>query len=236
MFGVFGRRLGRAFSTSSLPHTPILKKHSGLVRDTTLGLGLGALGDYLCQTYVEEQEVVSIHYENNHETCVTLQEEVLTAFANSSQEMDMRRCFAMSSFGGMYTGALCHYVYPWYPRLVLRFMPAIFSSTVLWRGIGCTVVDNFIHNPIFYIPTFYLYTDAVKGASLEESKRHLQHDWYVHEHSLCVWTADPFGCVFWSRPLQVVCGLDLLACLGASPDNQFQHRASCWEGLIRQRV
>ena len=94
----------------------------------------------------------------------------------------------MASFGGMYTGALCHYVYPWYPKLVTRFMPKLFQSSALWIGLGCTVIDNFIHNPIFYIPAFYLYTDTVQGASFDESCRHLRSDW-VSVASTCwiVW-------------------------------------------------
>ena len=94
----------------------------------------------------------------------------------------------MASFGGMYTGALCHYVYPWYPKLVTRFMPKLFQSSALWIGLGCTVIDNFIHNPIFYIPAFYMYTDVVKGATKEEAIAHIKEEWYeVASVCMAVW-------------------------------------------------
>ena len=62
--------------------------------------------------------------------------------------------------------------------LVVRHFPQIFSKSALGRGVGASIIDNAIHNPIFYIPTFYVYTDSIKGSSLESSLEHLKQEWH----------------------------------------------------------
>lgn len=119
-----------------------------VLRDIFIGGSLGLSGDYICQKWIE-----------------------------GAEEIDPRRMFALSTFGAFYTGALCHYVYPWYIVIVVRHFPTIFTRSALGLGMGATVLDNFIHNPIFYIPAFYLYTDTVQGLGGAEAVGHLKSEW-----------------------------------------------------------
>eukprot|EP01051_Picozoa_sp_SAG22_P021769 SAG22_NODE_4944_length_1124_cov_1.654634_1_plen_139_part_00 len=66
--------------------SPSPSRWRALAGDTLAGGGLALFGDVACQLAVE-----------------------------GAAEMDWRRCAAMTSFGALYTGALCHYVYPLYP-------------------------------------------------------------------------------------------------------------------------
>ena len=137
---------------------PVVTKR-GLLCDVCIGAGLGLAGDYICQTWVEGEE-----------------------------SLDTRRMFALSSFGAIYTGALSHLVYPWYTIVVIRHFPSIFSRSSFGLGIGASILDNFIHNPIFYIPAFYLYTDTVKGVRLEDAVLHLKNEWLeVFETCFAIW-------------------------------------------------
>lgn len=96
--------------------------------DVVAGLGLACGGDVICQLGIERVEV-----------------------------LDWRRTAAVSTFGGFYTGLICHFVYPMYP-VWARLLAPSFSRTTVGQGVLCTAIDNGVHSPLFYIPAFYLYT------------------------------------------------------------------------------
>lgn len=79
-------------------------------------------------------------------------------------EFDYRRCLSMMSFGGIYNGFINLWVYSKYPKVFPKFM----KSTPARFGIAATLVDNFIHVPIFYTPGFYYITGIVQGQDREE--------------------------------------------------------------------
>jgi|EP01043_Picozoa_sp_COSAG02_P014328 protein Mpv17 len=89
--------------------------------------------------------------------------------------IEARRCFALTSFTALYNGALCHVVYPLYSPLSRCFLPA--SASVMLIALGCTMIDNIIHSPLFYLPSYYLYVDTVQGKTLAEASQHLCEDW-----------------------------------------------------------
>ena len=89
--------------------------------------------------------------------------------------MSSHRAFALTSFTALYNGALCHFVYPLYTPLSRCFMPA--SASAMLVGLGCTMIDNVIHSPLLYLPSYYLYVDTVQGATLAEAAEHLRQDW-----------------------------------------------------------
>ena len=96
-------------------------------------------------------------------------------WVEGSQSMDPRRAFALTSFTALYNGVLCHIVYPLYTPLSRCFLPVTASAMLI--GAGCTAIDNVIHSPFFYLPSYYLYVDTVQGASLAEAAQHLREDW-----------------------------------------------------------
>jgi len=73
---------------------------------------------------------------------------------------------------------LCHFVYPWYPVISKLFIPAARHGSAMLVGLGGTCIDNFIHSPCFYLPSFYFYTDQVQGSSFTEAKEHLKAEWW----------------------------------------------------------
>lgn len=94
----------------------------------------------------------------------------------------------MTTFSAWYTGAVCHFIYPLYPQLARRCLPAALTGSTLAVGLGCTMLDNFIHSPFFYIPSFFLYTDMVQGATLSQAAHHLWNDWMpVVQSCLVLW-------------------------------------------------
>jgi hypothetical protein len=95
---------------------------------------------------------------------------------------------AFSSFSGLYTGAICHFVYALYPPVVLRFFPAWFAQSPLRVGLGCTFLDNGVHSPFAYLPAFYLWVDTVQGASVGSALEHLKREWLeVWLHCIGMW-------------------------------------------------
>jgi len=94
----------------------------------------------------------------------------------------------MTTFSAWYTGAICHFVYPLYPKLARHCLPAALAGSTFAVGLGCTIIDNFVHSPFFYTPSFFLYTDIMQGATLEQAAHHLQDDWaLVVQSCMAVW-------------------------------------------------
>ena len=44
-------------------------------------------------------------------------------------------------------------------------------------GLGCSAIDNAIHSPFFYLPTFYLWVDTMQGSTAADAWRHLRAEW-----------------------------------------------------------
>ncbi|GMH72435.1 hypothetical protein TrRE_jg5552 [Triparma retinervis] len=72
---------------------------------------------------------------------------------------DYQRCLSMMTFGGIYNGFINLYVY----NLYSLYFPPLLRSTPALFGISATLVDNFLHVPLFYTPGFYYITGLVQG-------------------------------------------------------------------------
>merc|ERR1719421_1839963 len=105
-----------------------------LFMNVLTGGALGLAGDVICQQVLEKQE-----------------------------QFDWRRNFALTSFGGFYTGIVCYYVYKAYARI----LPPWFYKTPAREGMGGTMLDNFVHVPVTYTPAFFVYTGLIQGAGWE---------------------------------------------------------------------
>ena len=84
--------------------------------------------------------------------------------------MDWRRCFAMTAFGGLYTGVASLHIYALYPRL----LPSFIGASPTRRGFACSALDNFVHVPFLYTPFFYFFTGLLKGDGWDETMRTLE--------------------------------------------------------------
>lgn len=90
-------------------------------------------------------------------------------------EFDWRRLAAIALFSTVYNGGICTKVYPLYGR----FLPAAMRTTPLREGVGSTLIDNLVHSPVFYIPTFFMSTEIMRGKSFEDAWAHLQNGYKV---------------------------------------------------------
>jgi len=127
---------------SWVKRTPILRKYSEIANKYPLacsfgtGGALGGLADVICQVIVERCD-----------------------------EFDVRRCFAMTSFGAVYTGSLTTVIYGSY----MKVLPQSVLSNPLKQGLACTALDNFIHVPFLYTPFFYIFTGFLRGKDWDET-------------------------------------------------------------------
>ncbi len=93
----------------------------------------------------------------------------------SEGKYDLRRTFAFATFSGLYIGVACTCIYRLFPKMAHRLFQ---NPTPQKIGITSTVLDNFVHVPILYLPTFYLSTGMLRGEEWSEAKQSLVSNWY----------------------------------------------------------
>lgn len=91
------------------------------------------------------------------------------------RSFDWRRSFAFSTFTGFYMGGVCSGIYSLYPRAahgLLRRTPSAREE-----GLVSTLLDNLVHVPMLYIPSFYVGTSLLRGESATMGLASLQNNW-----------------------------------------------------------
>ena len=98
---------------------------------------------------------------------------------------DSRRLQAVTLFGGLYTGAFLHFLYPLFPSAV-RAAANLASSAPLrkWlldqmsfsHAIGCAAVDN-VHCALLYLPSFFVGVGLLQGESFDATVATLRREW-----------------------------------------------------------
>mmetsp|Transcript_96451 Transcript_96451/g.245117 ORF Transcript_96451/g.245117 Transcript_96451/m.245117 type:complete len:221 (-) Transcript_96451:303-965(-) len=88
---------------------------------------------------------------------------------------DSRRTAAFAIFTGVYVGGVCSGLYGLYPRIAARVLKA--RATPRLEGAVCSALDNFLHVPLMYIPTFYLSIGMMRGESWENSTKMFRDSW-----------------------------------------------------------
>ena len=116
-------------------------------------------------------------------TCQTLWE------GKNVKELDFRRLASITTFSGLYIGSICNGVYQLYPRLASRLLqqvgpgqPLQLSSKSL--GIFSTMIDNFVHVPLLYLPSYFVAIGYMQGRSTLEIQAAFQ-DEYVTTLTSC---------------------------------------------------
>lgn len=124
-----------------------------LARDVALAGAAGAAADAICQGlegHIDSERAVS----NN---------------------LDVRRNLAFAAFGGVYIGGVCGRIYGIYPRVAQRIFGARMTPRI--EGAVSTFLDNFIHVPLLYIPSFYMCTGILRGERREDTIQTLRSSW-----------------------------------------------------------
>mmetsp|Transcript_38063 Transcript_38063/g.89083 ORF Transcript_38063/g.89083 Transcript_38063/m.89083 type:complete len:199 (-) Transcript_38063:264-860(-) len=83
------------------------------------------------------------------------------------QKYDSRRAFSMIAFSSCYQGAVCFHIYT---HLYNCLVPESrwWGRTQLRSGLSKSLLDNFVHVPFLYIPTFYASVGILQGQDFRE--------------------------------------------------------------------
>ncbi|CAK9059619.1 unnamed protein product [Durusdinium trenchii] len=150
---------------------------------------LGFLGDLVCQLVVEKrkppQELSDLRW-GHHEG-----------------HFEPQRLWALTVFGGAYTGGFLHFLYKFYSptvRAISAYLPSALSlplsrSESMAHCFACAWVDN-IHCGSFYIPVYFLSVGLMQSDSLQASKENLMAEWWT-TYVTCTGFWVPFMCANW---------------------------------------
>ena len=130
------------------------------------GFGSSAwMGDFLCQ-YMEVSELINMH-----------------------EKFDWDRAFAFSAFGAFYMGGFANFIYsraiPWVisRRIVSKSLSLNLHSNArkdfLKRGFVGSIVDNTLHAPLFYLPSYFIFTDVMRGRDSRFIVEHFERSYLV---------------------------------------------------------
>ena len=106
--------------------------------------------------------------------------EVNKATTSTHEEFDWDRAFAFSAFGAFYMGGFANFVYsraiPWVisRKIVSKSLSLNLHSNArkdfLKRGFVGSIVDNTLHAPLFYLPSYFIFTDVIAAPCKDESR------------------------------------------------------------------
>ena len=125
----------------------------GLVRDISCAFVAGGLADAVCQ--MGERSMGGV----------------------KKPDWDWTRSFAFSTFTGFYIGGVCTGIFATYPRIASRILKAKPGVAPKLEGAIATALDNFVHVPLMYIPSFYMGTGLLKGEEPEAVVENLRENW-----------------------------------------------------------
>tara|TARA_Y100000996_G_scaffold413252_1_gene401070 strand:- start:6 stop:524 length:519 start_codon:yes stop_codon:yes gene_type:complete len=75
------------------------------------------------------------------------------------EDIDLNRLYSLTTFCTLYHGVINPIIYNSYSKII----PKIMQSNSKRFAVSCTLVDNFIHVPILYTPTFFISTSLLRG-------------------------------------------------------------------------
>jgi len=110
--------------------------------------------------------------------------DVMRQRAEKKQQLDRVRFFSMASFGGSYTAFIFPWVFRSYDRVMPYILPQSWLTNTFKYAVALTATDNFVHAPLGYFPTFYMYVGFVQGQSWQSItgafKNDIVHDTLLH--------------------------------------------------------
>ena len=133
------------------------------VRVANIGVGgsLAWMGDCLCQ-YMEASK---------------------GKVWNEKWSFDWHRNASFTAFGSFYMGGFAHIVYTRYiPWILSRkvFLKSLNQTgkTNLKRGIDGSLLDNTLHAPLFYLPSYFIFTDTMRGQDSAFIIQHFEESYF----------------------------------------------------------
>lgn len=137
-----------------------------------VGGSLAWMGDFLCQHLEVKKD------NNPHDDVV----------------FDWQRNFAFTAFGTFYMGGIANIVYtraiPWIASR--KTVKKVFSlnnggntrKEFLRRGFAGSLIDNTLHAPFLYLPSYFIFTDLMRGRDNRFIAEHLERSYAVSLLSL----------------------------------------------------
>jgi len=110
-----------------------------VLTNAVLAGGLGISGDFICQVGIEGK-----------------------SFRDGSFEW--RRCLGLGTFSAFYSRVNLA-LYKAYPKCI----PASIKKRRWTEGFCSSLLDNLVHSPLLYLPSFFVWTGAVEGKSISTS-------------------------------------------------------------------
>jgi len=132
-----------------------------LARDVALAGVAGAGADAICQ-----------HFEAH-----------IDSKKDADKDFELSRNLAFAAFGGVYIGGVCGRIYSLYPRIAQKMFGK--NLTPKLEGVVSSCLDNFLHVPFLYIPSFYMCTGILRGEGIEATVQTLRSSWAETVFSCC---------------------------------------------------
>merc|ERR1712243_287318 len=76
---------------------------------------------------------------------------------------------ALGIFGFCYTGCVGYKIYKTLPQI----LPAVVMKSSVRQGLACSAIDNFLHTPFLYVPSFYFATSLLQGRTWSDGHKAL---------------------------------------------------------------
>ena len=84
---------------------------------------------------------------------------ICQVIVEKKNEYDTKRLFSFTTFSTLYHGLVNPLIYNSYPNI----LPTKLKISPIKFGITCSIIDNFIHVPFLYTPSFFLSTSLLQG-------------------------------------------------------------------------
>lgn len=132
---------------------------ASIKKDTFIAGFLGLSADIFTQTVCENKDLHSI---------------------------DKQRTAAIALFSGSYLGIACNYIYSLYPSLARgianssafrKRIPNVCGAKS--TGVISTIIDNFIHVPMLYLPSYFMAVGTLRGAPITHSLEEMKDSWWT---------------------------------------------------------
>ena len=90
---------------------------------------------------------------------------VCQSLIEEKETIDKIRLFSLTTFCTFYHGLVNPIIYKSYQNIIPKFL----QTSSIRYGLACTTVDNLIHVPFIYTPTFFLSTNLLQGQDWNSS-------------------------------------------------------------------
>jgi protein Mpv17 len=136
-------------------------KTKPIIVNTSIGFILGFTGDIICQI-IEPTQPQS------------------QSQSQSQSQPQSQRLLSITAFSGIYHGVVNPLIYKTYYKII----PKKIIKTQLQFGITCSLLDNFVHVPFLYTPSFFLSTSVLQNKSID-SGLELMKEKYIPSLTAC---------------------------------------------------